>query len=154
MQADELWNKTLPLLHLRMPGRYASTFQFCKGVEVVGDVLTLEVPGFYGSDKQTTDKPIIEESIYEASDGVRYQVRFKVTQAVGSVPPPSPPPPVAAPSSGAQAGGLLPKFTFDSFVIGAHNRFAHAAALAVSSKPGYAYNPLFIYGSKIGRAHV
>ncbi|HAW60329.1 MAG TPA: chromosomal replication initiator protein DnaA, partial [Actinobacteria bacterium] len=44
------------------------------------------------------------------------------------------------------AGRLHPKYTFDSFVIGSSNRFAHAAALAVAEKPSLAYNPLFIYG--------
>ena len=41
---------------------------------------------------------------------------------------------------------LHPKFTFDQFVIGDSNRFAHAAALAVAEMPGQAYNPLFLYG--------
>jgi chromosomal replication initiator protein len=42
--------------------------------------------------------------------------------------------------------GLSHKYTFDSFVIGSSNRFAHAAALAVSEAPAQAYNPLIIYG--------
>ena len=39
-----------------------------------------------------------------------------------------------------------PQFTFDNFVVGPSNRFAHSAAIAVSKTPGQVYNPLFIYG--------
>ena len=44
------------------------------------------------------------------------------------------------------AAHLNPKYTFDSFVIGSSNRFAHAAAVAVAESPGKSYNPLLIYG--------
>lgn len=48
-----------------------------------------------------------------------------------------------------------PQFTFENFVVGASNRFAHAAALAVANKPAASYNPLYIYGpSGLGKTHL
>ena len=61
--------------------------------------------------------------------------------------------PQGAPSQAAS--DLNPKYTFDTFVVGSGNRFAHAAALAVAEDPANAYNPFFIYGgSGLGKTHL
>ena len=100
--------------------------------------------------------PIVKESVQATLPGVT-NVEFTSSNEVEISPRPAATTPKTprekAPAT--LAGAMNPRNTFEAFVVGSNNEFAHSAALAVAKSPATTYNPLFIYGvSGLGKTHL
>ena len=177
--AGRIWEQGATRLRSQLEdGAWNTWFQSVHPLGFDGDRLTLGVPSSLASDRirsvytpllsdvlrAVTGHDVSVELVVDTDARIDEPVRVprearseaRAEPRPGSGPfeaPPSSPSPVE-PSTWA-SGKLIPRYTFDQFVIGANNRFAHAAALTVAESPARSYNPLFIYGDAgLGKTHL
>lgn len=147
---EAIWQKTLESISsfLSKPS-FETWLKPTHPIAYEGNVLTIEVPNDFARDwLETRYSPLLSTTIKELMNE-DVELRF-VTPDRDDAPKMQ----ISAPPA-PQPTQLNPKYTFESFVVGESNRFAHAASLAVAEASGKAYNPLFIYGGVgLGKTHL
>jgi chromosomal replication initiator protein len=161
LTAESLWNDVAGRLRSALNDTtYGTWFASTDGVALDDERFVLAVPNdFTRNWIEGHFLELIGAAIRDLT-GQERQIELQVVTGVPVAVADSPGPAPASPverllPSRPESGGFNAKYTFDSFVIGSSNRFAHAAALAVAEAPAQAYNPLFIYGSTgLGKTHL
>jgi len=137
---------------------YQRWFAPLHGVAVEGDRLLISAPDRFHRDFVDDNYRSWFEEFVPAVLGESLRVQFVVDESPrprAEIPTPRLTPLPSEPSPAPGEARPNPRYTFDTFVVGESNRFAFAAAQAVASKPGRAWNPLFLHGdSGLGKTHL
>jgi chromosomal replication initiator protein len=168
--ADDLWLKVAAAVRAQLSEATWNTwFQGVHAVDLTDDVLVLGVPSSVASERVSTSYLGLLTDAAQALTGVPLEIDLEVTtapreEALVAIDPfpmsvltrvEEPAIAVEPELATPWPTSLNPRYTFDQFVIGASNRFAHAAALSVAESPARSYNPLFIYGpAGLGKTHL
>jgi chromosomal replication initiator protein len=170
---ERLWNSCVGVLRTRVPeAAWQNCFGVARPVALEGSCLVLSVPSVLARQRIEARYLDVLRATLEEVGGASYDVRLEVNPEARAdmefddtelelddiedefAPVPAQTPPVSA-ERRADELPVNPRYTFEAFVIGASNRFAHAAALSVAETPAKSYNPLFIYGAAgLGKTHL
>ncbi len=171
--ADDLWAKVAAAVRAQLSEATWNTwFQGVHAQDASEDSLLLAIPSSVAVDRIRTSYLGLLTDAVQALTGVPHRIDLVVTTEarldhhpeIDDLAPPAPQtrlaeerprPPEPDTATPWPTTQLNPRYTFDQFVIGASNRFAHAAALSVAESPARSYNPLFIYGAAgLGKTHL
>jgi chromosomal replication initiator protein len=150
LTAATLWGEVVSRLRGSLnESTYRTWFGEAEGHDVTSDSFVLSVPNDFTREWiEGHFLGLIQGAVRDVT-GQERSIFVTVDETRRPALPPQPP------AARAGVAGMNPKYTFDLFVIGSSNRFAHAAALAVAEAPAQAYNPLFIYGGTgLGKTHL
>jgi chromosomal replication initiator protein len=150
------WPKIVESLRSRLGNDTADRWiSPLRAVSLSDEAVVLEAPNQFSRDfvvghfQQLLEEVVDGRKVQIVLAEARQTATASVRQEVGARKPERSPEPVESRS------GLNPKFTFEQFVVGPSNRFAHAASMAIAESPAKAYNPLFIYGGVgLGKTHL
>lgn len=139
---DIIKSSTTPLI-------YSTWFESLKIKEINGDKVIFSVPLEFTRDKLISSyNDLIKKSVFEASNGnlTDYDIIAEMEKR---------PSILDSFEEYREESTLNKKYTFENFIIGESNRFAHAASIAVSENPAQSYNPLLLYGGVgLGKTHL
>jgi chromosomal replication initiator protein len=160
LTAEGLWEEVSSRLRGALnDATFQSWFGKAGGVALTDDAFTISVPNDFTREWiEGHFLGLIRAAVRDAT-GHERRIHLSVRHDDGGPEPsdgaPAEPPVRAVPEPPPASPSTPNKYTFDLFVIGSSNRFAHAAALAVAEAPAQAYNPLFIYGGTgLGKTHL
>jgi chromosomal replication initiator protein len=161
-ELSEIWRAVLKELEKKVSKPSFETWlKTTRPISLHNDLLFISAPNDFTKNWLIEHyMAVINETLQNIS-GNNYQVRFiapRMDETVDEEPAEHVPLPMLQRKEQTvffTSSWLNPKYTFETFVIGGSNRFAHAASLAVSEAPARAYNPLFIYGGVgLGKTHL
>ncbi len=155
MNLDILWKKFLENIQTQINSlSYETWFKETKLVEITDNHAKILVPYPIHKKHLTENYPRIVEETLNLVAGTNFIIEY-VLDAASLNENEKNSEDTGIPSNTELKTNLNPKYTFETFVVGGSNKFAHAAALSVSEKVGKLYNPLFLYGkSGVGKTHL
>ncbi|MFK2826555.1 chromosomal replication initiator protein DnaA [Bacillus sp. B190/17] len=156
---EDLWNKALENIEKKISKPSFDTWlKSTKAHSLQGDSITISAPNDFARDWLEGHYSQLISGVLGEITGEQLAVKFIIPENQASEEYELPMPKKKKKKDEFHEfpqSMLNPKYTFDTFVIGSGNRFAHAASLAVAEAPAKAYNPLFIYGGVgLGKTHL